>query len=86
MENKIEIIISIQFDSEEEMEIIFTSLKPEIQEHDFERSQVSFSLKNLTLTLNVKAQDMNAAKATINSVLGWISTTSGVLNSLSKQT
>lgn len=86
MENKIEIIISIQFDSEEEMEIIFTSLKPEIQEHDFERSQVSFSLKNLTLTLNVKSQDMNAAKATINSVLGWISTTSGVLNSLSKQT
>ena len=86
MENKIEIIISIQFDSEDELKIIFTSLKPEIQEHDFERSQVSFSLKNLTLTLNVKAQDMNAAKATINSVLGWISTTSGVLNSLSKQT
>jgi tRNA threonylcarbamoyladenosine modification (KEOPS) complex Pcc1 subunit len=86
MENKIEIIISIQFDSEDELKIIFTSLKPEIQEHDFERSQVSFSLKNLILTLNIKAQDMNAAKATINSVLGWISTTTGVLNSLSKQT
>jgi len=86
MNSKLDILFSIYFDSENESKIIFTSLMPEIQEHDFERSQVSISLKNSKIRIKIQAQDFNAAKATINSVLRWISTTSRVISTVSKQT
>jgi tRNA threonylcarbamoyladenosine modification (KEOPS) complex Pcc1 subunit len=86
MNKKLVIHFSIHFDSENESKIIFTSLKPEIQEHDFERSQVSIFLKKSKINVKIQAQDFSAAKATINSVLSWISTTSGVIGTFSKQT
>ena len=86
MNSKLDIHFSIHFDSENESQIIFTSLLPEIQKHDFERSQVSIYLKKSKIKVKIHAQDLNAAKATINSVLRWISTTSGVISAFSKQT
>ncbi|MFX0088208.1 MAG: KEOPS complex subunit Pcc1 [Candidatus Hodarchaeota archaeon] len=86
MNNKLIVHFSIHFDSEYESQIIFTSLLPEIQEHDFERSQVSIFLKKSKINVKIQAQDLNAAKATINSLLRWISTTSSVISTFSKQT
>ncbi len=86
MKSNIEIHLSIQFDSEHEAQIVIASLQPEIQEHDFDRSKVSISQKKGKIIIYIAAQDLNAAKATINSVLRWISATNEVINIFSKQT
>ncbi|MHA2074558.1 MAG: KEOPS complex subunit Pcc1 [Candidatus Hodarchaeales archaeon] len=86
MKTDLEMHLSIQFDSEHESQIVFTSLQPEIQEHDFDRSKVSITQSNRKIVIYISAQDLNAAKATINSVLRWISTASEVISTFSKQT
>ncbi len=86
MKTNLEIHLSIQFDSEHEAQIVIASLQPEIQEHDFDRSKVSISQKKGKIIIYIAAQDLNAAKATINSVLRWISASTEVINSFSKQT
>ncbi|UCG04470.1 MAG: KEOPS complex Pcc1-like subunit [Candidatus Heimdallarchaeota archaeon] len=86
MSNKFEFQFYIRYDSEEEARIIFTSLMPEIQEQRFERSKATVELKAQKIEINIVAQDINAAKATINSILRWISSTTKALLILSKQT
>lgn len=86
MKTTLDMHLSIQFDSEHEAQIIIASLQPEIQEHDFDRSKVSISQNKGKIIIHIAAQDLNAAKATINSVLRWISTTTEVINTFSKQT
>ncbi|UCE12346.1 MAG: hypothetical protein JSV04_09100 [Candidatus Heimdallarchaeota archaeon] len=79
MRNKFEFDFSICFDSEDQAQIIYASLSPEIQEHRFERSSVSLTLNNQELLILITAQDTNAAKATISSILRWISATTEAL-------
>ena len=86
MKTNLEIYLSIQFDSEHEAQIVIASLQPEIQEHDFDRSKMSISQKKGKITIYIAAQDLNAAKATINSVLRWISAATEVINTFSKKT
>ena len=86
MSTKLEFYFSIQYDSEDQAQIIFASLLPEIQEQRFERSKASIILKGQKIIINVTAQDINAAKATISSILRWISTTTKAVMTLSKQT
>ena len=75
----------MKFDSKDQPRIVYESLLPEIEEHDFERSQISIDVKNETeLCVKIIAQDINAAKANINSVLNWISTISTVIDNFSK--
>lgn len=86
MRNKLEVYFYVQYDSEDQARIIFTSLIPEIQEQRFERSKAFIELKAQKIEICIIAQDINAAKATISSVLRWISSTTKALLSLSKQT
>jgi tRNA threonylcarbamoyladenosine modification (KEOPS) complex Pcc1 subunit len=76
----------IQYDSEDQAKIIYTSLIPEMQERHFDRSEASIGLKAQEIEVNVIAQDINAAKATISSLLRWISSTTQTLSTLSKHT
>ena len=85
MSSKLEVYFSIRYNSEDQARIIFASLLPEIQEQRFERSKVSISLKAQKMVINVTAQDINAAKATISSLLRWISATTKVVMTFSKQ-
>jgi len=80
MSNKFEFHIDIQYDSEDQARIIFSSLVPEIQEHHFDRSKASMVLKDQKIEISIMAQDINAAKATISSILRWISSTTKALN------
>ena len=80
MSNKFELNIHIQYDSEEQAEIIFASLVPEMQEQHFDRSKAYIVLKAQKIEISISAQDINAAKATISSVLRWISSTTKALN------
>lgn len=85
MRNKFEIEFYICFDSEDQAQIIYASLSPEIQEHRFERSSVTLTLNNLELIITIVAQDTNAAKATISSILRWISAATEALMPFFKQ-
>ncbi len=85
MSSKLEVYFSIRYNSEDQARIIFASLLPEIQEQRFERSKVSISLKAQKMVINVTAQDINAAKATISSLLRWISATTKAVMTFSKQ-
>lgn len=85
MSSKLEVYFSIRYNTEDQARIIFASLLPEIQDQRFERSKVFISLKAQKMVVNVTAQDINAAKATISSLLRWISTTTKVVMTFSKQ-
>lgn len=84
--SKLEVNFSIQYISEDQARIIFTSLLPEIQEQLFERSKVSVVLRSHKIKINITAHDINAAKATISSILRWISAMTKVVMTVSKQT
>lgn len=86
MSTKLDIYFSIQYDTKDQAQIIFASLLPEIQEQRFERSKATVKLNGQKIVINVTAQDINAAKATISSILRWISTTTKAVMTLSKQT
>ncbi len=80
--NKFDIHFSIHFDTEEESNIIFASLQPEIGNQRFDRSKVSLDLNSKKLIVNITAQDANAAKATVSSVIRLISTSSEVITTI----
>lgn len=86
MSSKLEFFFSIHYDSEDQARTIFTALLPEIQKQHFDRSKVNFKLKAQKIVINVTAKDINAAKATINSIFRWISTTTKAVMTLSKHT
>ena len=73
MEPKICLITTVSFDSKEESKLVHDSLIPEILDHDFDRSQVSIELDGSQIIINIKSQDIPAAKANINSIMRWIS-------------
>ena len=80
MRNNFKLCISIQYDSEDEARIIFSSLIPEMQENHFDRSETSMVLKSQKIEISIMAKDFNAAKATISSILRWVSSTTKALN------
>lgn len=86
MNPKFEFNFNIEYDSEDQAKIIYTSLTPEMQEQHFDRSKASIVLKAQKIEINIIAQDINAAKATISSILRWISSTTQSLSTLSKHT
>ena len=73
MEPKIGLIVTVNFDSKEESKLVHDSLVPEIMDHDFDRSKISIELVESQIVVNIKSQDVTAAKANINSILRWIS-------------
>jgi tRNA threonylcarbamoyladenosine modification (KEOPS) complex Pcc1 subunit len=73
MESKISLIIVVNFDSKEASKLVHDSLIPEFMDHDFDRSQVSIELDGFQITINIKSQDISAARANINSIMRWVS-------------
>jgi tRNA threonylcarbamoyladenosine modification (KEOPS) complex Pcc1 subunit len=73
METNICLTISVHLDSIEDSKLVHDSLLPEINDHDFDRSQVSMELDGTQIILNIKSTDIYAAKANINSIMRWIS-------------
>ncbi len=84
MNNKFKVNFTINYNSETQAQIIYKSLLPEIQKYRFERSKVSISIIKQEIEINITAQDINAAKATISSVLRWISATTEAVTTFLK--
>jgi len=86
MEPKIYVTITVGLDSKEESKLVHDSLFPEFMDHDFERSKVSIKLVRSKIIINIKSQDISAARANINSIMRWISLVSESIQLIPKTT
>ena len=73
MEDKIQLKISIKFETAEDAKISYQAILPEIEDHRFDRSQVSLNVTNETIDIVITSSDIPAAKANFNAILRWIS-------------
>ena len=73
MKDTVYLTIEVSFDTKEESRLVHDSLLPEIMDHDFDRSQIFIEVNELIVTVNIKSQDVAAARANFNSILRWIS-------------
>ncbi|MHA1947387.1 MAG: KEOPS complex subunit Pcc1 [Candidatus Hodarchaeales archaeon] len=85
MKPKICLTIEVSFDSKEESRLVHDSLIPEIMDHDFDRSQVFIEVNELNVIVNIKSQDVAAARANFNSILRWISLVSESTHLITKK-
>ena len=77
--------IEVKFETSEEANIIYESLLPEVDDHRFDRSQVSININSSTLIFNITSVDISAAKANTNTILRWISVVSESINFVTKK-
>ena len=73
MDRKVHLTTSVKFGSREEAKIVFEAIFPEIQDHSFDRSQVSMVVETNEIRITITSNDIPAAKANINAILRWIS-------------
>ncbi|NHJ00650.1 MAG: hypothetical protein EAX86_00850 [Candidatus Heimdallarchaeota archaeon] len=86
MNDKFNMTIAVHFETPDESRIVFEALYPEIQQHSFDRSNVQLKLRSNKLIIQIRAQDLTAAKASTNSMLRWLSTVSTAVAIISKHT
>ncbi|MFW9778959.1 MAG: KEOPS complex subunit Pcc1 [Candidatus Heimdallarchaeota archaeon] len=84
MKDKFSFVLSIQFDTAEETRVVHQALLPEFKAVRFERSHTDISLveKGKAIKIKIAAQDGNASRAAINTVLRWIKISSEVIHIL----
>lgn len=66
---KAKLIINIK---KKKASIILKSLIPEIKNPPTNRSKINLLIRDKKLLMNIKAKDMNALRAALNSYLRWI--------------
>ena len=60
--------IKIDFDSKEQLEFFFGSIKPELNE-EFARSETKIASKGKSLEVKIRASDKAALRASLNSIM-----------------
>jgi tRNA threonylcarbamoyladenosine modification (KEOPS) complex Pcc1 subunit len=71
--------VRLKFASEQQSEIIFSSLRPEIKNPSTMRSKANLKKEGMFLILKIEAKDTVALRAALNAHLRW---TNSVLNVL----
>jgi len=66
---KAQAVIRLNFSSEKQLKVVLEALKPETISPSTRRSKVQMKSEGNSLTLNFKARDTSALRATINSYL-----------------
>lgn len=69
---QVEAQFEIEFDSQEEAEIILSAIKPEISDLPSERTMTEIKRQNKVLTIDIKAQDSPSLRASLNSYIRWV--------------
>lgn len=76
---EVEIKLEVELDSQKTAEIIYESLKPEINSSNSSRTTVRVQILDKKLLLEVQANDSTSLRAAINSYLRWINLSCQVL-------
>lgn len=85
MVEDIKLQIEVKFETSEEAGIIYESLLPEINDHRFDRSQVSVTFTSSKLIFEITSIDLSAAKANINTIFRWIDVVSESISFVTKK-
>jgi tRNA threonylcarbamoyladenosine modification (KEOPS) complex Pcc1 subunit len=64
--------IAIEFDSKAYSKAIFKALKPELRIPFTSRSKVEMNLRGKSIALKIRAKDLTALRAAVNSYLRWL--------------
>ncbi|MHA2407150.1 MAG: KEOPS complex subunit Pcc1 [Candidatus Ranarchaeia archaeon] len=70
---KIESHVTLTFKDEKLARVIEESLKPEIEMDIGQRSNTTMSRKKNSITINITAPDATSMRASMNSLLRWVS-------------
>jgi KEOPS complex subunit Pcc1 len=76
---KIESQIEIEFDSDNEAEIVLKSIEPELMDSPSERTETEIKCKDNLLIIKIIAMDSTSFRASLNSYLRWIDLSKQVL-------
>lgn len=77
--------IRIKLPSEQKLEAILKSLKPEVTETKGVRFQANLMKEQDILILNIRAKDTIALRASLNAYLRWINSILNVFQTIEKQ-
>lgn len=77
--NSIETVFSIELDSDNDAEIVYNSIKPEVTYAHNERSTTEMELEDNTITIRIFSNDVVALRASINSYVRWIKLSTEIL-------
>ncbi len=81
--DRLSINLEIEFDNNEILEVIYSSIIVETSNNINDRAKASIHIKdNKTLSLNILANDTISARAAINSYLKWINLSLKIVESL----
>ncbi|HNS25502.1 MAG: KEOPS complex subunit Pcc1 [Euryarchaeota archaeon] len=75
----VEIQIEVELDGQEEAEIVYGALKPEIKSSPSSRTRSWVKIKDKKLILEVEARDSTSLRAAVNSYLRWINLSCQIL-------
>jgi KEOPS complex subunit Pcc1 len=73
-------LVSLEFPSENHLDIVLKALKPESKQALTRRFRVKVEVKGKELIIRFKARDSSALRASVNSYLHWISLINNILS------
>ncbi len=76
--------LEIPLESNEAATILYNALLPETESIPSDRAESKVSIKNNTLIVEVKANDLTALRASLNSFSAWIAACIETLESIEK--
>ncbi|MDR0911939.1 MAG: hypothetical protein LBM96_04970 [Methanobrevibacter sp.] len=65
--------MAIDFENDDDAKIVYDSIILELRTSPDYRSQIKLSLDGSKLLININAEDLTSFRASINSVIKWIS-------------
>ncbi len=75
-------VLEIELDSEQEAKVIYDALLPETQSVPSDRAETSVTVQGSSVRIEIRAGDLTALRAAMNSFLAWVSACKRTLDSL----
>lgn len=76
--------VRLPLESERKLTALIKALTPEVSKQIGERSRATISRDQLSIVLNVEAEDIIALRSALNAYLRWINSTLRVMDVVSK--
>lgn len=77
--------VRLPLESERKLTALIKALTPEVSKQIGERSQATITRDQLSVVLNVEAEDIIALRSALNAYLRWINSTLSVMDVVSKK-
>lgn len=75
-------VLEIELENEQEARVLFDALFPETQSVPSDRAETNVSVDGHLLRIEIRASDLTALRAAMNSFLAWVSACKRTLDSM----